>query len=45
MEERKTWWQRGSNVFPGYSNKEVVLVHLFIIGLLLVCGIAEGIGG
>ena len=45
MEERKTWWQRGSRLYPGYSNKEVVLTHLFIIGVLLLCGLAESIGG
>lgn len=45
MKSITNWWQRGSKLFPGYSNKEVVLVHLFIIGLLLICGIAEGIGG
>lgn len=44
------WWVARSATFSYLSGEdvthgEVVLTHVVIIGLLLVCGLAEWIGG
>jgi len=43
------WWGERSATFSSgkeeFTHGEVVSVYLFIIGLLLLCGLAESIGG
>lgn len=39
------WWDAKSMTFKGYTHGEVILTHVVIIGLLMVCGLAEWIGG